>query len=199
MKVTAKRAKKDKAAEIAARERILDAAEEMFAAGGFAATPTARIAHAAHTPKGLLFYYFPKKIDILLTLLRERLPAAPLCQLDGLAQPGDITGSLRRLATRLDLGRHESVVLRAVLMREVDTHPDVQGHLRWLAKGLIDLTEAVLDAASGKPLDPSRRRDAAETYVSVMLFEANSRRFDGPQPDLHAAARIVAAGLGSTG
>lgn len=197
MKGTPRRAKKSKAAEGVARERILDAAEEMFAAGGFAATPTARIAHAASTPKGLLFYYFPKKIDILLTLLRERLPAAPLCQLDEVARPGDVSGSLRQLAARLDLGRHESVVLRAVLMREVDTHPDVRGHLSRLTTGLIDLTEAVLDAAARKPLNPTRRRDAAETYVSVMLFEANSRRFEGPKPDLHAAARIVAAGLDS--
>lgn len=177
------------------RERILDAAEEVFASSGFDATPTARIARVAHTPKGLLFYYFPKKIDILLALLRERLPSDPLCHTAGLARRGDVPGSLRRLAARLDLGRHESVVLRSVLLREVDTHPSVREHLHKLTEGLVELTEAVLDAAVRKPLDPARRRDAAVTYVSVLLFDANSRRFDGPQPDLHAAARIVAAGL----
>lgn len=178
-----------------ARERILDAAEEMFATYGFDAAPTARIAEAAQTPKGLLFYYFPKKIDILTTLLRERMPISPLCEVDGLALRGDLTGSLRRLASRLNLSRHESVVLRSVLMREVDTHPEVREHLHQLTDGLVDLTETVLDAAAHEPLDPATRREAAMTYVSVMLFDANSRRFDGPLPNLAAAARIVAAGL----
>lgn len=180
-----------------ARERILDAAEELFAEHGFDATPTARIAADARTPKGLLFYYFPKKIDVLTTLLRERLPVAPLCDLAGLARRGDVTGSLRRLAERLDLGRHDSVVLRAVLMREVDTHPEVRQHLHELTDGLVDLTETVLDAAATEPLDRSTRREGAMTYVAVLLFDANSRRFDGPLPDLSAAARIVGAGLAS--
>lgn len=181
--------------DTAARERILDAAEELFAETGFDATPTARIAELARTPKGLLFYYFPKKIQILTTLLAERLPVAPLCDLAGIARRGDVVGSLRRLARRLDLGRHESVVLRTVLMREVDTHPEVRDHLRRLTRGLTDLTESVLDASVPPPLDPELRRDAAMTFVAVMLFDANNRRFDGRQPDLSAAARIVAAGL----
>ena len=61
-----------------ARQRILDAAEAQFAQDGFDATPTARIAEQAGVPKGLLFYYFPKKIDVLRALLAERLPVAPL-------------------------------------------------------------------------------------------------------------------------
>src|SRR5665811_1642956 len=57
-----------------ARERILDAAEDLFAADGFDATPTARIARRAVVAKGLLFYYFPRKMDLLRTLFVERLP-----------------------------------------------------------------------------------------------------------------------------
>jgi AcrR family transcriptional regulator len=45
------------------RERILGAAEDLFAADGFDATPTARIAGRAVVAKGLLFYYFPRKLD----------------------------------------------------------------------------------------------------------------------------------------
>ncbi|WP_152363801.1 TetR/AcrR family transcriptional regulator [Microlunatus speluncae] len=183
------------ATDNAARERILDAAEELFAGTGFDATPTAKIAAAAGTPKGLLFYYFPKKINILTTLFAERMPVAPLCDVDRVARHGDVVGSLRRLARGLDLGRHESVLLRTVLMREVDTHPEVRGHLRRLTDGLVELTESVLDAAAASPPDARRRRDAARTFVAVMLFDANNRRFDGRQPDLAAAARVVAAGL----
>ncbi|MDQ4008407.1 MAG: TetR/AcrR family transcriptional regulator, partial [Actinomycetota bacterium] len=38
------------------RQRILDAAEDLFARDGFDATPTARIAKKAGVPKGLVFY-----------------------------------------------------------------------------------------------------------------------------------------------
>lgn len=183
------------ATDAGARERILDAAEELFAGTGFDATPTAKIAEAAGTPKGLLFYYFPKKIDILTTLFAERMPVAPLCDVDRVARRGDVVGSLRRLARALDLGRHESVLLRTVLMREVDTHPEVRVHLRRLTDGLVELTEAVLEAAAASPPETRRRRDAARTFVAVMLFDANNRRFDGQKPDLSSAARIVAAGL----
>ena len=144
------------ATDTGARERILDAAEELFAATGFDATPTAKIAEAAGSPKGLLFYYFPKKIDILTTLFAERMPIAPLCDVDRVARRGDVVGSLRRLARSLDLGRHESVLLRTVLMREVDTHPEVRVHLRRLTDGLVQLTESVLEAYA------HHRRDAPD-------------------------------------
>jgi AcrR family transcriptional regulator len=181
-----------------ARQRILDAAETQFAQDGYDATPTARIAEQAGVPKGLLFYYFPKKIDVLRTLLAERLPAAPLCGLGGIVRNGDLPGSLLRLARKLGLGQHESVVLRTIIFREAGTHPEVGEHIRALREGLLDLTEAVLDLAAPLTLDPSRRRQAAQTYVAVMLDEANARRFDGPVPDLEGAARIVSAGLIAT-
>ena len=181
-----------------ARRRILDAAEAQFAKDGFDATPTARIAEWAGVPKGLLFYYFPKKIDVLRTLLAERLPVAPLCELTGVARPGDLTGSLLRLARGLNLGRHDSLVLRTIVFREAGTHPEVREHLQALRSGLLDLTEAVLEAASPRTLDPKRRRQAAHAYVAVMLDEANSRRLGGPVPDLDGAAQIISAGLSAT-
>lgn len=178
-----------------ARRRILDAAEEQFAQQGFDATPTARIAERAGVPKGLLFYYFPKKIDVLRALLAERLPTAPLCALTGIVRRDDLAGSLLRLARRLNLGQHESVVLRAIIFREAGTHPDVRDHLRALRAGLLELTETVLDAATPRVLDPHRRRQAAQTYVAALLDEAHARWLDGPGPDLEGVAHIVSSGL----
>ncbi len=177
------------------RSRILDAAERLFAARGYDATGTARIATEAEVPKGLVFYYFPRKTDILRTLLTERLPAHPLCDATDVARRGDPSGSLLRLARRLRLGDHESVVLRTILFREAGTHPEVREHITALREGLVEITEAVLDAAVEHVLDPVRRRQAAHTFVAVMLDEANARRFDGPVPDLAGAAHIVSGGL----
>ena len=81
------------------------------------------------------------------------------------------------------------------LSREASTHPEVRDHVRSLREGLLQLTERVLDAAIGHPLPRVLRRQAAHTYVAVMLDEANARRFDGPVPDLAGAATIVAGAV----
>ena len=178
-----------------ARQRILDAAEDLFAADGFDATPTSRIAHRAAVAKGLLFYYFPRKMDLLRTLFRERLPIQPLSSLIGIAVKGDMAGSLVRLADRVGLTRHHSQVLSEILFREASTHPDVRQHLDALHNALMEVTETVLDAASPRALDRGRRRAAAGTFVAVLIHEANFRRFDGPVPDLGETAEIVSSGL----
>ena len=178
-----------------ARERILDAAEDLFAADGFDATPTARIARRAVVAKGLLFYYFPRKMDLLRTLFVERLPVHPLSSVAGIVVPGDVAGSLVRLADKIGLTGHHSQVLSAILFREASTHPDVRDHLRALYAALMELTEAVLDAASPRKLDRGRRTAAAGTFVAVLLHEANFHRFNGPVPDLGATAEIISGAL----
>ena len=178
-----------------ARERILDAAEDLFAADGFESTPTDRIARRAVVAKGLLFYYFPRKMDLLRTLFVERLPVHPLSSVAGIVVPGDVAGSLVRLADKIGLTGHHSQVLSAILFREASTHPDVRDHLRALYAALMELTEAVLDAASPRKLDRGRRTAAAGTFVAVLLHEANFHRFNGPVPDLGATAEIISGAL----
>jgi AcrR family transcriptional regulator len=177
------------------RGRILSAAEGLFAEHGFDATSTAQIATAAEVPKGLLFYYFPRKIDVLLTLLAERLPKLPLCDPADVARVGDLVGSLLTMARWLKLGEHDSVVFRIIIHREDSTHRVVRDHLLALREHLFDLTEKVLDAASPISLDPDRRRNAARAFVAVMQAEAYARRLDLPVPDIVGPAEIIVAGL----
>ncbi|NMM22302.1 MAG: hypothetical protein HHJ11_02170 [Phycicoccus sp.] len=69
------------------------------------------------------------------------------------------------------------------------------GRARALYAVLMELTEAVLDAASPRKLDRDRRTAAAGTFVAVMMHEANSQRFDGLAPDLGSTAEIVSGAL----
>ena len=55
------------------------------------------------------------------------------------------------------------------------------------------------DNAVEEELDPVRRRQAAHTFVAVMLDEANARRFVGEVPDLEGAAEIVSRALQPVG
>lgn len=178
------------------RTRILDAAEELFAEGGFDATPTARIAAHAGVPKGLVFYYFPQKVDLLLALLDERLPGPERLDPADVARPGDPAGSLLRMHQGLGLEDHDSLVVRTIIFRESGTHAEVGRHLRRLRHALIELAEEILDAAAPGPIVPEQRRQAADTFVAVMLDHANTQRMGGARPDLEGAAAVVARALG---
>lgn len=173
------------------RTAILDAAERLFAESGFDATPTARVATEAGVPKGLVFYYFPRKIDLLLALLDERLPTHDPSEAERVAEPGDPAGSLVRLDRHLGLAEHTSLTLRTIIFRESGTHPEVARRLRTLRSGLVALTEAVLDRAVGMVLDPELRSQAAHTFVAVMLDRASTARAGGPAPDASGPARLV--------
>ena len=67
--------------------------------------------------KGLLFYYFPRKIDLLGTLFAERLPTHCVSSLAGVAVQGDVAGSLLRLADRIGLTGQHWQVLNTIPLR----------------------------------------------------------------------------------
>lgn len=185
-----------------ARQLILDAAEDLFAAQGFDATPTAALAAAAGVPKGLVFYYFPTKNAILSALMRERVPEHPIDDLNAVVAPGDPATSLINLDTAINLRDHHSSVLRVIMWREADTHPDVRRRLRQLRDQLLDVTARVLQESVPTPIRPSTLRACAAAWVSAMFAIAGTDRLhaldDIPVPttdDLLSVAQVVAAGM----
>ena len=128
-----------------ARERILAAAEELFAESGFDATPTSKIAARARVPKGLVHYYFQRKPD-LLTALVERLPDEKI-EPSRVVVPGDLAASLRRLVAELDARMKASTLLSHLLWREADTHRVVREALQERFRRVVDQVRAVIIAA----------------------------------------------------
>ncbi|WP_181784419.1 TetR/AcrR family transcriptional regulator [Pseudonocardia pini] len=128
-----------------ARERILAAAEELFAEKGFDATPTSRIAARAEVPKGLVHYYFARKVDLLSALV-DRLPEEHVDRA-AVVVPGDVEQSLCRLVAVLDELLDSSAVLSHLLWREADTHPAVRDALHRRFDRLVGEIRAVLVAA----------------------------------------------------
>ncbi len=59
----------------ATRERILQAARELFAEHGYDATTMQKIAHATELSTGNVFVHFPSKADVLATLMHDDIAA----------------------------------------------------------------------------------------------------------------------------
>ncbi|MEV0342845.1 TetR/AcrR family transcriptional regulator [Nocardia sp. NPDC050713] len=189
-----------------ARQLILDAAESLFAAQGFDATATAAIAAGAGVPKGLVFYYFPTKDSILSALMAERMPTQPIDDIGAVVAPGDPATSLVNLDAALNLRDHHSSVLRVIMWREADTHPDVRRQLRHLRDQLLDVTARVLQASAPAPVRPGTLRACAAAWVSAMFAIASTDRLhalDGiPLPttdEILNVAQVVAAGMTQLG
>ncbi|WP_137724944.1 TetR/AcrR family transcriptional regulator [Prescottella subtropica] len=179
------------------RAAILDAAEDLIAARGFDATSTAAIAAAADVPKGLIFYYFPTKPDILAALLTERLPTAPLDDLGPLVARGDPAASLVNLDDALTARDHHGGAMRAIVYREAGTRPDVREHLRRFRAGLRDATVRILQASTAAPIRPGTLRDCADAWVAAVTAMSGTRIRDRDEhrAELGSVARVVAAGM----
>ncbi|MFC5187775.1 TetR/AcrR family transcriptional regulator [Actinomadura harenae] len=180
-----------------ARTRILDAAEELFAEGGYEGTSTARIARSADVPKGLVFHYFPQKMDVLVTLVAERIEVEQAAGAAGLeAVPGDPAGTLARLARGFPL--HASPAMRRILFREADTHTTVRERLRLLNGEVVRRARLALEMAlPGARGDQARLEVAAATFAAVLIYQEHLAQLSGHHLDPEAVAELIAHALGS--
>ncbi|TMR07490.1 TetR/AcrR family transcriptional regulator [Actinomadura soli] len=181
------------------RTRILDAAEALFADRGYEASSTARIAGHANVPKGLVFHYFPQKIDVLVALVDERTFVEELPDGSGAAVeavPGDPAGTLSRLARRLPL--HASPAMRRILFREADTHKSVRERLGRLNSEVFLRARRALELAHpGARGDQARLEAAAATFTAVLIYQENLAGLTGQHIDPDAVAELIARALGT--
>jgi AcrR family transcriptional regulator len=179
--------------EGSARERILAAAEELFARHGFEATPISRIADQAGVPKGLVHYYFTRKPDILEALV-DRLPDEHVATADVVVS-GDVLESLRRLVAALDATLDSSAVLSHLLWREADTHPSVLAALQARFERFVVAIREAMAAAL-----PDCRADvdsAARLLASALSYRHSVARHDSDDPDIQRELQFLAAALTS--
>lgn len=181
------------AGDSSARERILDAAEELFADLGFDATPTSRIAERAGVPKGLVHYYFRRKADLLAALV-QRLPDGRV-DARRLIVPGDIGESLRRLVTALDAKLNASRLLSHLLWREADTHTAVRDALHERYQSVEQqIRQVIIEAGGERVLHKDVNSAAALVALAVSYRHSVARHApDGDRMDheLHFVAEAL--------
>ncbi|WP_243062058.1 TetR/AcrR family transcriptional regulator [Humibacter sp. RRB41] len=175
------------------RAGILDAAERLFAERGFDATPTSAIAEAAGVPKGLLFYYFPTKKELLRALVAERMTLGPL-DIDAFAEPGDPARSLLNLTAKIRELEKSSHVLGIIVSREQHTHPEVLTALLEHRDRLQALIERVLTASSPVRPTAARLRSAARAWIGILAL-GSDHATEAARTELTALADFVCDGL----
>jgi AcrR family transcriptional regulator len=188
--------------EPGARERILAAAEELFAEAGFEATPTSRIAERAGVPKGLVHYYFKRKPDLLSALV-ERLPEDRV-DLGAVVVPGDVAASLHRLVEAFDRALDSSALLSHLLWREADTHPAVLDALRARFDRMVGQIRQVVAAARPAGCPRADVDCAAQLLASAISYRHSvARHAEDGQEAMHRELRFLAdalaAGAGVSG
>lgn len=176
-----------------ARERILVAAEELFAESGFDATPTSRIAALAKVPKGLVHYYFQKKQDLLEALV-ERLPDEHI-EPSRVVVPGDVAASLCQLVAELDARNRASTLLSHLLWREADTHPSVKEALQARFTTVVDQVRAVIQAASNAALPLTSVETASELLALAVSYRHSMARYAETDDAMDREVNFIASAL----
>jgi AcrR family transcriptional regulator len=188
--------------DLSARDRILEAAERLFAERGFDRTSTARIAAAASVPHGLIFYHFKTKMDLLLAVVRDREVLALDSLLPPAAAATDTSADLARAVA--DLWQHLSAALgrpsivRRIIFQELAAHPEVRQRALELHDQITAIVSRHLAALSGQAGQPRPEHEAAARLLTIaagmapLLGEPEQGRLDA-----QAVAALIAGGLGS--
>ncbi|CAL9500322.1 TetR/AcrR family transcriptional regulator [Streptomyces sp. enrichment culture] len=156
-----------------ARERILDAAHDLWRTVGLARTTTKEIARAAQCSEAALYKYYASKEELFTAVLRERLPTlGPL--IDRLAaDPGadgrSVERNLTEIARQAALFYAESFPIAASLYAETRLKARHDQALRDLGTGPHTPIEA-LDAYLRVERDAGRISPGADTFAAASLL-----------------------------
>jgi AcrR family transcriptional regulator len=175
---------------------IVDAAQRLFADAGYAATSTAKIAAAARVPHGLVFYYFPSKRDLLLTVVGERAYQGSLLEPGAEAgqhhDVGDVLSAAARQLVEVFARNRDTQV---ILFREAGTDPEMHALVSELVASSTGDVATLLAGAADAPADADDRLAAARLLVSSLLMDNFLHNEIPDAARIEDTVRLLAAGL----
>ncbi len=180
--------------------RILAAAEEIFAATGFAGATTAMIARRARIPKANLHYYFGTKTQLYRRVL-ERILEAWLASGDEIRPDADPeTAFTHYIAAKIEASRRQPHASRVFANEILHGAPQLSDYLRREVRRWVEAKAVVLDGWARRGLiAPVDARHlffvlwaATQTYAD---FEAQLRAVLGRKrlraADYRAGAALI--------
>jgi AcrR family transcriptional regulator len=181
---------------VGARERILDAAQRLFARRGFDVTPTKAIAQEAGVPGSLIFYYFPSKEALLECIIDERDILPEIREALEVSVEADPRSTLIDFGVRFlkTLKEHEELV--CILLREFHSNEKVAARFKELREERYELVASYLDESvrAGR-LKPVNVHMLARLFVSGMVFAAVIEEPPDPEHFVEEAVDVLLHGL----
>ncbi len=156
-----------------ARQRILDAAQVLFALQGFDATSTKRIAQEAGVPQGLVFYYFTNKEKILEDLVSERSFLHEMEQILRAAPHVHPKEALHELGRRFLAVVTRREAIARILVQESSKHPQVAQRWRQMRESAIGIISKYLEGAVDcGHLHTAQPETVARIFLYNLIFAA---------------------------
>ncbi len=179
------------------RQRILDAAQHLFAKHGYDATSTKAIAQLAEVPAGLIFYYFPTKKAVLENLLEERNMFPKLHAVMDVPHDAGIRSTLIQVGLHyLETSKRYPEVPQ-ILLREFRSHPEVKEHFETFREELILLIASyVTRAMNAGELHEGNAQVIARIFLYNLIVTATiARHPDEPQRFVEEIVDVLLSGL----
>lgn len=175
---------------VEARTRILQAAEQLFAEKGYAATRVQEITDAAGVNKALLYYYFEDKRALYIALMEDGIGAFNSVVETALSVTGTFSDRLRGL-----VAEHVALLWqRPNLLRVVDRSlmagdvPDLNWQVRF-QEPFNRLVEFFREASAAGEFDPF---DPEMVAMSVLALDTGFARFQQPAGGRFDADQVAA-------
>src|SRR4026208_1224692 len=166
-------------------ERILDAAQEVFATYGYQGATIDEGAHRAGISKPNLHYYFKRKRDLYLAVLRCTLEIwlVPLRELDRTGDPAEEIGNY--IAHQVQLSRRSPAASRVFANEIVQGAPFLKGYLQTDLRKVVERKAAVIqhwiDEGKLAPIDP---------YHLIFLIWAATQHYADFIPQIKAVMNV---------
>ena len=165
--------------------RILDAAQDVFATYGYEGSTIDEVADRAGISKPNLHYYYKRKKDLYLAVLRRTLEIwlIPLRELDRNGDPALEIGNY--IAQKVDLSRKFPAASRVFANEIVQGAPFLKGYLRKELRAVVKRKAAVIqhwvDQGKLTPVDP---------YHLIFLIWAATQHYADFAPQVKAVMNV---------
>jgi hypothetical protein len=108
-----------------------------------------------------------------------------------------VAGSLLALADRLAAAHERSTLVRTILWREADTHPEVARCMHTFHDEVVDFATRVIERADPNGIGGEARHAAALAWTGTVSLALNTARLGGSEHDLPVVAALLATALGA--
>ena len=165
--------------------RILDAAQEVFATYGYQGATIDEVADRAGISKPNLHYYYKRKRDLYLAVLRRTLEIwlVPLRELDRNGDPAVELGNY--IAQKVQFSRRFPAASRVFANEIVQGAPFLKGYLQTSLRDVVERKAAVIqhwiDEGKLAPVDP---------YHLIFLIWAATQHYADFTPQVKAVMNV---------